>query len=61
VEAFDLADAPGGTHVRWTLALEPRLLARLGSPFAARTIPRLFRRAMDNLGDYLQSRRAADG
>ena len=53
VESFELTDAAGGTRVRWTLALEPRLLARLGSPLAARTIPRLFRRAMENLGAYL--------
>jgi carbon monoxide dehydrogenase subunit G len=54
VESFELMDVPGGTRVRWTLALEPRLLARLGAPFAARTIRRLFRRAMDNLGAYLR-------
>jgi len=54
VESFELRDAGRGTRVRWTLALEPRLLARLGSPLAARTISRLFHRAMDNLGIYLQ-------
>lgn len=53
VETFALADAPGGTRVRWTIAMEPRLLARLGAPFAARTIPRLFARAMENLTTYL--------
>jgi carbon monoxide dehydrogenase subunit G len=53
VETFALSDAADGTHVRWTVALEPRLLARLGAPFAARTIPRLFQRAMQNLGAYL--------
>jgi len=53
VESFELTDAVRGTHVRWQLALEPRLLGRLGAPFAARTIPRLFRRAMANLGVYL--------
>lgn len=53
VESFELTEATGGTRVRWTLALEPRLLARLGSPLAARTIPRLFQRAMENLGAYL--------
>ena len=53
VESFELTDAARGTRVRWRLALEPRLLARLGAPFAARTIPRLFRRAMENLGVYL--------
>jgi hypothetical protein len=53
VETFVLADAPAGTRVRWTVALEPRLLARLGAPFAARTIPRLFARAMRNLEAHL--------
>jgi carbon monoxide dehydrogenase subunit G len=54
VEAFELEDAGGGTRVRWTLAMEPRLLARLGSPFAGRTIDRLLRRATDNLGRHLE-------
>jgi uncharacterized protein YndB with AHSA1/START domain len=49
VESFELDDAGGGTRVRWTLALEPRLLARLGAPFAERTITTLFHRAMTNL------------
>src|SRR5213593_4113680 len=53
VESFELTEAAGGTGVRWTLALEPRLLARVGSRLAARTIPRLFQRAMENLGSYL--------
>ena len=55
VETFELEDSAGGTRVRWTLALEPRLLARLGTPFAARTIARVFRRAMGNLGRRLNS------
>ena len=45
VEAFELTETGDGTHVRWTLALEPRLLGRVSAPLAARTIPRLFRRA----------------
>jgi len=53
VETFALADAPGGTRITWTVAMEPRLLARLGAPFAARTIPRLFARAMRNLATHL--------
>jgi len=53
VELFELADVDDGTRVRWTLALEPRLVARLGAPIAKRTIPRLLRRAMDNLGARL--------
>ena len=53
VESFELTETSDGTHVRWTLALEPRLLGRVSGPLAARTIPRLFRRAMDNLGTYV--------
>jgi len=56
VECFDLADAGTGTRVRWTFALEPRLLARLGGPFFGRTIVRLLRRAMENLGTHLRAR-----
>jgi len=54
VEAFEFMDAGGGTRVRWTLALEPRLLARLATPFAPGIVSRLFRRATHNLGVYLQ-------
>jgi uncharacterized protein YndB with AHSA1/START domain len=53
VESFELTSADGGTRVRWTVALEPRLLARLGAPFMGRTMQRLFRRAMENLGVHL--------
>ena len=56
VESFELADAGTGTRVRWTLALEPRLLARLGGPFFGRTVARLLPRAMDALGVYLRAR-----
>lgn len=54
VESFEFTDAPHGTRVRWTLALEPRLLARLGAPFTGRVVSRLLQRAMHNLGVYLQ-------
>lgn len=53
VEVFDLMDDAGGTRVRWMLALEPRLLARLGAPFTAGTVRRLFDRAMRNLDAHL--------
>jgi len=53
VEAFELTETRDGTHVRWTLALELRLLGRLLSPLTARTIPRLFQRAMANLATRL--------
>jgi len=49
IESFELDDAPGGTRVRWTLACEPRLLMRLGSPIAPHVLQKLFRRAMQNL------------
>jgi beta-alanine degradation protein BauB len=55
VELFELLDGGRGTRIRWTLALEPRLLARLGAPLAARLTRRLFRRAMENLGARLQA------
>jgi len=54
VESFELTDSARGTRVRWTLALEPRLLARLGAPFAPRVITHLFDRAMKNLDAYLR-------
>lgn len=54
VEAFEFSDVGDATRVRWTLALEPRLLARLGAPFAPRVIKRLFGRAMQNLSAYVQ-------
>jgi carbon monoxide dehydrogenase subunit G len=53
VESFEFTDAEGATRVRWTLALEPRLLARLGAPFAPRVVSRLFGRAMRNLSAYV--------
>ena len=49
VECFEFADAGAGTRIRWTLALDPRLIARLGAPFATRAIPRLLARATANL------------
>ncbi len=55
IEAFEFSDADGATRVRWTLALEPRLLARLGSPFLPRVVGRLFVRAMQNLERYTQT------
>jgi carbon monoxide dehydrogenase subunit G len=54
VECFELADDGDGTRIRWTLALEPRLIARLGAPFMGRTIARLLTRAMRNLDGRLR-------
>jgi carbon monoxide dehydrogenase subunit G len=55
VESFELTPAASGTRVRWTVALEPRLLARLGMPLMGRIMQDLFRRAMENLGVYLRA------
>jgi len=60
VESFDLRDAPTGTGVRWTLAYAPRLVARLGGPFAARVAGGLFRRAMANLEQYARDQARPD-
>jgi len=56
VESFTLADEGTGTRVRFAIALEPRLLGRLGAPFAPRTVARLWQRAAANLTDYLRRR-----
>ena len=53
VELFEFMEAADGTRVRWTLALEPRLLARLAAPLAGRIVPRLLRQAMANLATRL--------
>jgi len=49
VECFEFVDAGTGTRIRWTLALEPRLVARLGARFATGAIRRLLARATANL------------
>ena len=56
VESFELTEAGAETRVRWTLALEPRLLARIGAPLAGRTVSHLLRQAMQNLTAYLGRR-----
>jgi carbon monoxide dehydrogenase subunit G len=60
VELFELVEAAGQTRVRWTLALEPRLLLRLGAPLAGRTISRLLQHAMENLAPYLARNGASE-
>jgi hypothetical protein len=55
IESFDFDDRGGTTLVRWTLALEPRLLARLGMPFLPRVVDRLFQRAMGNLETWIRN------
>jgi deazaflavin-dependent oxidoreductase (nitroreductase family) len=53
VESFDFEDEGTGTRVRWTLALEPRLLMRVSGPLAPLVMGALFRRAMRNLATEL--------
>ena len=53
VESFEIEEAPGGTRVRWTLAVEPRLVQRVLAPIAPVVMRRLFERAMRNLGARL--------
>ena len=60
VESFEFMEAAGRTRVRWTLALDPRLLARLGAPLAGRMISRLLRQAMENLATYLERNGASE-
>jgi hypothetical protein len=59
VESFVFNDAAAGTHVCWTLAFEPRLLARLGAPWTPRVVGRLFHRAMHNIEGYVLAHGAA--
>ena len=49
VECFEFADAGAGTRIRWTFALEPRPVARLGARFMTGAIRRLLARATANL------------
>jgi carbon monoxide dehydrogenase subunit G len=60
VEVFEFTEAAGQTHVRWTLALEPRLLTRLGAPLAGRVTSRLLRHAMEGLAAYLKRTGASE-
>ena len=53
VEAFEFAEAGAATRVRWTIALEPRLIARLGAPFFEGALVRMLRRALGNLSAHL--------
>jgi len=54
VESFELQGVAGGTRVRWTIGLEPRLLALLTRPLMRRTAVSLFERAMQNLDAHLR-------
>jgi len=54
LELFECIGVAEGTLVRWTLALEPRLLARLAAPLTGRMVPRLLGQAMANLATRLR-------
>src|SRR5215470_2998323 len=45
IEVFELRPAGATTQARWTIALEPRLLARLAAPLTGRAMRRLWQRA----------------
>lgn len=60
VECFEFADLPGGgTEVRWTLALEPRLVARVGTRLAPAALARMLGRASRALEAELAPSRVA--
>jgi hypothetical protein len=54
VEAWLFEDLPDGTYVRWTLAIEPRVLFHLLLPFPQTTIGAIWRRGMRTLSADLQ-------
>lgn len=59
VECTEFEDRPGGgTRVRWTLAIDPRLMMRVAAPFFSGIIDRLFARAMAGLDAYVATRRS---
>jgi len=53
VESWEFSDDAGGTRIRWTFALDPRLLARLASPLLGSTLARVLRGAAANLEAYV--------
>jgi polyketide cyclase/dehydrase/lipid transport protein len=56
VEEWRIEEAPGGSVVRWTFAIDPRPLFVASMPLATRAMGKIFRTAMRNL-----SRALADG
>jgi len=56
VEDWATEERGDGTAVRWTFAIEPGLLFRIGMPLAPTVMGRLFRRAMANLDAELRTR-----
>ena len=60
VEDWVLEEDHGTTVVRWTFAIDPRTAFRAAGPAAPTLMGNLFRRAMKNLDEQLQSA-ATDG
>lgn len=56
VEEWTVEPASSGSRVRWTFAIDPRLLFRAIGPAAATVLGRVFRKAMANLGAELSQR-----
>jgi hypothetical protein len=56
VEEWAVAPAPSGAVVRWTFAIDPRIMFRAIGPAASAVLRRTFRRAMANLGASLAER-----
>jgi carbon monoxide dehydrogenase subunit G len=54
LECTEMEDDGTGTRVRWTIACEPRLLMRLGSPFFRGIMDRMLARALARLDVYLR-------
>jgi len=54
VETWLFEELPYGTHVRWTLAIEPTALFYLLLPFSQTTIGSIWRRGMRNPGPHLK-------
>jgi hypothetical protein len=55
VETWLFQELPDGTHVRWTLAVDPTTLFYLLVPFPQTIIGAIWRRGMRNLGAALAS------
>jgi hypothetical protein len=55
VEDWRFEEFPGGTHVRWTFAVDPTFLFHLLLPFPQTMLGAVWRRGMRNLGARLGS------
>jgi uncharacterized protein YndB with AHSA1/START domain len=53
LEEWAVSPAAGGSTVRWTFAIDPRILFRSLQPIMRPVIGRVFQRAMRNLSDAL--------